>query len=85
MYRFIPTLGEQMPFHCEETLTKILGWNERPLHPHPRLEGEVGPPRHDWTPDFERKEGKTANCFLRQRIGGSCVGYETLTIKKINK
>ena len=34
MYIFNPTLGEQMPFHCEETLTKNLDWNERPLHPH---------------------------------------------------
>ena len=64
MYIFKPTLGKQMPFHCEETLTKILGWNGRPLHQ----------PRHNWMPEFERKEGKTANCFLRQRIGGSCVG-----------
>ena len=36
MYIFKPTLGEQMPFHCEETLTKILGWNGRPLHPRSR-------------------------------------------------
>ena len=42
MYIFIPTLGEQVSFHCEGTLKKILDWNERPLNPPHGLEGGVG-------------------------------------------
>ena len=42
MYTFIPTLGEQVPFHCEGTLKEILDWNERPSNPHHSLEGGIG-------------------------------------------
>ena len=33
MYIFNPTQGKQVPFRCEETLKKILDWNECPLNP----------------------------------------------------
>ena len=33
MYTFKTHTGEQMLFHCEETLAKNLDWNERPLYP----------------------------------------------------
>ena len=75
MYTFKPTLGEQMLFHCEETLTKNLGWNERPLYPLHCREVGIGSPRHDfdaWVLGRERE--KTEVCFFRRRIGDSCVG-----------
>ena len=48
-----------MLFHCEETLTKNLGWNERPLYPLHCREVGIGSPRHDFDAWFwDEKERK---------------------------
>ena len=65
MYIFNPTLGKQVPFHCEGTLKKILDWNERPLNPHHGLKGELDSPRHDFDAWFwDEKRGKNRDLFL---------------------
>ena len=38
MYMSNPTQGKQVPFRCEETLKKILDWNECPLNPRKELD-----------------------------------------------
>ena len=88
MYTFIPTLGGQVPSHCEGTLKEILDWNERPSNPHHSLEGG------NWirldttsTPGFgTKKRRKQRPVSFDSVYVERAWGCETLTIKElINK
>ena len=83
----IPTLGEQVSFHCEGTLKKILDWNERPLNPQHGLEGGIGfaSTRLRRLVLGRKRRKKQRPVFFRKRIRGSCVGICNINNEKINK